>query len=533
MPASTTTFVIVGAGLAGAKAAETLREEGFDGRIVLAGAEAERPYSRPPLSKGFLAGTTARERVFLQPEAFYAENEIELRTAATVERIEPERSEIVLGDGERVGFDRLLLATGSAPRRLTVPGAELDGVLYLRDLEDAEAIRARIEAGRRVVLIGAGWIGAEIGAVLRAQGLHVTIVDQTSVPLERVLGTEVGAVFGDLHSANGVELRLGSGVEAFEGNGSVERVRTSDGQVLDADFVVVGIGVTPRASLAESAGLRVDNGILVDEHLQTSVPGIYAAGDVTNAFHPFYGRHLRVEHWSNARHQGPTAARNMLGRSETYDRIPSFFSEQHDVGMRYWGHPLRWDEVVFRGDPASRQFLAFWLADCRAVAAIDVDVAEAGETVERLIRESKELDRTRLADPQIPLEEVVAEPIARRPKPAGKPLVATKNFVAEGLNFTRRFVGDRFAKNDPTPVDALADGEARILGIDGSKVAVYKDEQGGVHAVSPVCTHMRCLVDWNGADKTWDCPCHGSRFDIDGRVLEGPAKRDLGRREVA
>lgn len=527
------TFVIVGASLAGAKAAETLREEGFDGRLVLIGAESERPYSRPPLSKGYLRGETARERIYLHGEGFYAENEIELRTATRVASVEPSTSQVVLGGGERVGFDRLLLATGSRPRRLSVPGSDLDGVLYLREVEDSDAIRERLERGGRVAVVGAGWIGTEIAASARELGVDVTILDPMAVPLERVLGTEVGAFYRDLHADAGVELALRTGVAAFEGARAVERVVTTDRKRIDADVVVVGVGVTPRTELADAAGLVVDNGILVDEHLRTNSPHVFAAGDVASVRHPLYGRHVRVEHWATARHQGPAAARNMLGREAPYERIPYFFSDQYDVSMEYRGHPTEWDEIVFRGDPAGHEFLAFWLEERRVVAGMNVNVGEVGDAIEELIRSRKEVDRDRLGDSDTPLEEAIAEPVARNRKRARTPLAVVTSFFADGVNYTRRFVGDRITRPEAVAIEALANGEGRLVSVDGEKLAVYKDDAGEVFAVSPVCTHMRCLVEWKGAERTWDCPCHGSRFDHEGRVLEGPAKKDLERKQVS
>ena len=257
------TFAIVGASLAGARAAETLRSEGFDGRVVLVGAESERPYERPPLSKDYLRGESPREKVDVHPETFYAENEIELRLSTPVAGLDPAGSAVTLEDGERVRYDRLLLTTGAEPRLLSVPGAELEGVLYLRDLEDSEAIAERVRRGGKVVVIGAGWIGAEVGASAREKGLEVMIVEQASVPLERVLGPEVGAVYADIHRDHGVELLAGAGLEAFEGERAVERVRLSDGRTIGCDFVVVGVGVAPRTELAEAAGLELENGVLV------------------------------------------------------------------------------------------------------------------------------------------------------------------------------------------------------------------------------------------------------------------------------
>jgi 3-phenylpropionate/trans-cinnamate dioxygenase ferredoxin reductase component len=389
---SNETFVIVGASLAGAKAAETLRAEGFEGRVVLIGAERERPYERPPLSKDYRRRESPRDKAFVHPESFYADNDIELRTSSTVSAIDPAASEAVLEGGERVGYDRLLLTTGSEPRRLRVPGADLDGVLYLRDLDDSDAIAARLEGGRgKVVVIGAGWIGAEVGASARVKGLDVTIVEQASLPLERVLGPELGAVYRDIHVEHGVELLTGTGLEAFEGTGGVERVRLADGRTVDCDFVVVGVGVTPRTELAEAAGLEIDNGIAVSETLETSVPGVFAAGDVASAWHPFYERRIRVEHWANALNQGPAAARSMLGKGEPYARLPYFFSDQYDVGMEYSGYAARWDEVVFRGDPASREFIAYWIDGGRVVAGMNVNVWEVTDEIQELIRSGQEV----------------------------------------------------------------------------------------------------------------------------------------------
>jgi 3-phenylpropionate/trans-cinnamate dioxygenase ferredoxin reductase subunit len=400
------THLIVGASLAGAKAAETLREEGFDGRVVLVGAEDERPYERPPLSKDYLRGEAGRDKVYVHDERFYAEHDIELVLGRSAVSLDTGRRELALDDGERLRYDRLLIATGAEPRRLAIPGAALDGVLYVRSVRDSDALRERLDRGGSVVVVGAGWIGSEVAASARQRGLDVTVVEPASVPLERVLGTELGAVYRDIHTDHGVEMLLGTGVAAFEGDGAVERVRTSDGRALECDFVVIGVGVEPRTGLAAEAGIAVDNGILVDEFLQTGVPGVFAAGDVANSHHPFYGERIRVEHWANALNQGPAAARNMLGHATAYERLPYFFSDQYDVGMEYTGFARSWDRVVVRGDPARREFVAFWLVGDRVVAGMNVNVWDVTDPIKHLIRERVAVDDRRLADPDVALGEL-------------------------------------------------------------------------------------------------------------------------------
>ena len=397
------TFVIVGASLAGAKAAETLRAEGYDGRVVLVGTEAERPYERPPLSKDYLRGELERERIHVHPDGYYAEHDIELRLGRTAVRLDPAARAVELDDGARLEYDALLLATGAEPRRLPIPGAGLDGVLTLRDVGDSDALRARLDAGGSVVVVGAGWIGAEVAASARMRGLDVTVVEPAPLPLARVLGDELGAIYRDIHAEHGVRMLTGTGVEGFEGAGRVERVRTADGTLLDCDFAVVGVGVQPRTQLAEQAGLDVGDGVLVDERLETSAPGVFAAGDVARAFHPFYGERLRVEHWANALGQGPAAARSMLGGREPYDALPYFFSDQYDVGMEYTGYASGEDRVVFRGDPASREFIAFWLRGERVVAGMNVGVWDVTDAIQALIRARADVDVRRLTDPGVPL----------------------------------------------------------------------------------------------------------------------------------
>ncbi len=399
-------FVIVGASLAGAKAAETLREEGFDGSIVLIGEESERPYERPPLSKEYVRGE-ADNKPYVHEESFYSDKDIDLRTSTRVERIDPSSGQITLGDGETLDFDTLLLATGAQPRRLSLPGANLDGVLYLRSVQDSDAIRERIDRTGRLVTIGAGWIGAEVAASARQRGCEVAIVEMTDLPLLRVLGPELGAIYRDIHTDHGVTFLGGTTVEAIEGANKVEAVRLAGGHRIEADFVVVGVGVEPRIELGRAAGLEIDNGIVSDEFLRTSADNVFVAGDVANPHHPLLGERIRVEHWANALNQGPAAARNMLGRAQPYERIPYFFSDQYDVGMEYSGYATDWDEVVFRGDPQNREFIAFWLKDDRVLAGMNVNVWDVTDDIQALIRSRQPVDRRRLVDTDTPLGEPV------------------------------------------------------------------------------------------------------------------------------
>jgi len=404
--ASDQTFVIVGASLAGAKAAETLRSEGFGGRVVLIGEETERPYERPLLSKEYLRGDKPVAKLYVHDEDFYAANDIELRTETHVESVDTGTHDITLPGGSRIPYNRLLIATGAAPRALSLPGADLPGVRYLRRRSDSDALRGAISSASRVVVIGAGWIGSEVAASACQLGAEVAIVAPESVPLERVLGPEVGGVYRELHAENGVDLHLSTQIEAVVGTSAAQGVRTSDGSVIEGDLVVVGIGVSPRDELARGAGLTVENGIVVDEFLRTSAPDVFAAGDVAATWNPRYDRRIRVEHWANALNQGQTAARNMLGQETAFTKLPYFYSDQYDLGMEYNGYAADWDQVVLRGDTAGREFLAFWLKDGRVLAGMNANIWDQGDDIKALIRGGAPVDAGRLADPSVPLADL-------------------------------------------------------------------------------------------------------------------------------
>ena len=405
--ASDQAIVIVGASLAGAKAAEALRTEGFDGQVVLIGEETERPYERPLLSKDYLRGEKPEAKLYVHDEGFYADNDIELMTDTLVVSIDPGAHEVTLPGGRRMRYSRLLLSTGAAPRSLFLPGSDLPGVRYLRQLGDSDALRSAIRAANRVVVIGAGWLGSEVAASARQLGAEVTIVGPEAVPLERALGPEVGDIYRGLHTEHGVNLHLSTKIGAIVGDGAAQGVRTANGSVIEGDLVVVGIGASPRDELARDAGLAVDKGIVVDEFLRTSAPDVFAAGDVAATWNTRYNRRIRVEHWANALNQGPSAARNMLGKSTQYSKLPYFYSDQYDLGMEYNGYAAGWDRVVLRGDPATREFLAFWLKAGRVLSVMNANIWDQGDGIKALIRSGATIEAGRLADPSVPLADLL------------------------------------------------------------------------------------------------------------------------------
>ena len=402
-----TTHLIIGASLAGAKAAETLRGEGFDGPLVMVGEERELPYERPPLSKDYLLGKAERETVYVHPQHWYAEHQVDLRLGVAATGLHPGAHEVTLADGSTIGYAKLLLTTGSSPRRLSVPGAGLDGVLYLRNVGDSDRIKAALQSSSRVTVIGAGWIGLEVAAAARAAGVAVTVLEMAELPLLRVLGRQVAQVFASLHRDHGVDLRCGVQVAGITGrNGQADGVLLADGSRIDADVVIAGVGITPNTELAAAAGLDISNGIRVDAQLRSSDPDIYAAGDVASAFYPRLGRHIRVEHWANALHQPQAAARAMLGQDVAYDRVPYFFTDQFDLGMEYSGYvePDGYDEVVFRGDVGGREFIAFWLSGGQVLAGMNVNVWDVNDAIQGLVRDGGRVDKDALADPERRLE---------------------------------------------------------------------------------------------------------------------------------
>jgi 3-phenylpropionate/trans-cinnamate dioxygenase ferredoxin reductase component len=407
------TFIIVGGGLAGAIAAQTLREEGFDGRITLLGDEPHRPYERPPLSKDYLQGKADRDSIFAHPEPWYAEHAVELRLGTAVTSLDPAARTVTTAAGVQLGYDKLLLTTGSTPRRLRVPGADLDGVHYLRSVDDSERIKAGFAHAHRVAIIGAGWIGLETAAAARNAGPDVTLLEHAELPLLRVLGPETAPIFADLHRDHGVHLRCQVAVAELTGRkGAVTGVILSDRSRIDADVVLVGVGITPNTQLAAEAGLEADNGIIVDEHLRTSDLNIFAAGDVANAYNPRLDRHIRVEHWANARRQGATAGRAMLGQDAVDARPSYFFSDQYDLSMEYTGDigPSGYDQVIFRRYADSAQLIVFWLSGQRVQAGMNINIWDVAHDIERLVQSPHPADTDDLADPNIQLASMLRRP---------------------------------------------------------------------------------------------------------------------------
>jgi 3-phenylpropionate/trans-cinnamate dioxygenase ferredoxin reductase subunit len=407
-------FVIVGSMLAGATAAVTLREEGFDGEVVLMGGEPTFPYERPPLSKTFLRGESPIQEAMVRPESFYADNAIETRFGTTVVGVDASAKTVTVAGGDDVRYDSLLVATGARNRRFRIPGIELDGVFDLRTVWDAARIRSEMVPGRRVVIAGMGFIGSEVAASLRQRGLDVRVVADGKAPLDRVLGEDVGRVLEGIHRDHGVGLTFNARVESFEGDGHVRSVTTADGPSLECDFVVLGLGVEPVTGFLEGSGIEVDNGVLVDERCRANVAGVFAAGDVANHFHPVYGRRVRVEHWDNARRQGRAAALNMMGRDTVYDEIHWFWSDQYEHSIQYAGHHREWDELVIRGSLEARSFAGFYMMDGRVQAVVSLDRPADVLDAMPLIAAGGVVDTAKLRDEDVPLSSLTTTAVGRR-----------------------------------------------------------------------------------------------------------------------
>ncbi|MCC3311603.1 NAD(P)/FAD-dependent oxidoreductase [Nocardia africana] len=395
-------FVIVGGGLAAAKLAESLRDNDFDGNITLIGEEAQLPYERPPLSKEHLLGKKSLADFTVHTEQWYRDHDVELLLGTTVTAIDRSSKTVALPDGSTRPYDKLALATGSRSRRLPIPGADAEGVHMLRTIGQSDALISLFGSARRLVVIGAGWIGLEVTAAARTAGLDVTVLEVGAVPLQAALGEEMGAVFGELHRAHGVDLRCGvKAAEIVTADGKATGVRLADDTIVDADAVLIAVGARPNVELAADAGLAVEGGVLVDESLASSDPDIVAVGDIADQQHPVLGQRVRVEHWATALNQPAVAALTMLDRPATYDRLPYFFTDQYDLGMEYTGFvaPGATTSVVVRGDTGSREFVAFWLDQGnRVLAGMNVNVWDVTDRIKELILGGEPVNPDALAD---------------------------------------------------------------------------------------------------------------------------------------
>ncbi|WP_431218561.1 NAD(P)/FAD-dependent oxidoreductase [Leifsonia xyli] len=402
---SNPTVVIAGAGLAGASAATELRERGFGGRILLLGQEEHRPYIRPPLSKEFLKGDGSVDDADVHPADWYADNDVDFVPGVEAGSFEVGAHELFVSEGGRITYDSLVIATGAHARPLGVPGSGHGAVFMLRTREDAAWLRSAIEVGgRRVVLIGSGWIGLEVAAAARGYGNDVTVIGHSAVPLSGAIGRELGGVFERLHRENGVVFRNGADVVGVDG-GEEQAVVLASGERIPADVVIAGVGAVPNTAVAERSGARIADGVLTDKGMRTSIDDVYAVGDVANPFLPAIGRHLRSEHWANAIASGKVAAHAILGERASYDDIPYFYSDQYDLGMEYSGYAplIPGSRVVYRGDAEAREFVAFWLRNDRVVAGMNVNVWDVQDDIQRLIRSGERMDADRLADESIDL----------------------------------------------------------------------------------------------------------------------------------
>lgn len=399
-------YVIIGAGMAGNATAETLRKQGFDGEIHLVGAELHRPYDRPPLSKEFLRGDKEQEKLYFKPEEFYSEQSIELHLGTGAASLDLTSKTVVLSNSDTLHFDKLLLATGARVKTLPIPGSDLYGVHYLRTIEDAQVISQSMNGASRVAIVGAGFIGSEVAAVCKTSGLEVTVLEIQPQPMAHILGEEMGAIYANLHTSRGIDLRLSEGISEIRGSSRAEQVITNQGSVIDCDFVVIGVGITPDTTLAAAAGLDVNGGILINEFCQTSHPDIYAAGDVANWFHPGLGRRLCVEHWDNALNQGAAAAKSMLGNPEPYSPTLYFWSDQYDLNIQYLGHATEWEEIAVRGNPAEEKFTAFYLKEASVHGALVVNNFRDVRPTRTLISQKTSVTAASLSDESTNLKQL-------------------------------------------------------------------------------------------------------------------------------
>lgn len=503
-------LVLIGAGQTSASAARTLRRQGFDGGIVIVGDESHAPYQRPPLSKEYLQSKSERAELEAVPANWYAENNVTLELGRRAVRVDKQSLGVTLDDGRTLESNAVLIATGGSPRKF--PGAQGDSILYLRTIEDAERIRAHARPGRHIIIVGGGFIGSEIAASARTLGADVTMLEALTTPLERVLGAMVGAVCGAIHQDNGVDVRCGVSVESITETAAGVLVKTQAGETIAGDVVVVGIGIVPNVDVAKATEITVGNGIRVDEFCRTTAPGIYAAGDVANHYHPLFDRRMRVEHFDNATRQGAVAALNMLGFRTRYEDPHWFWSDQYDHSFQYVGHAERWDDIVVRGSIEERDFVAFFMLDGKIHGAFGLNRGGDIMVVKSLLAGKVAVDEEELRDQDFDLGELLAQD-AEDEEPGDD---------AAGV---AQSDGDyhRVARSGQ-----VQEGSVRRFVVQNTEVAIAR-LNGKAYALHNLCTHLAChlssgKVEHNGLT----CLCHGSIFDLaSGEPINPPASRPV------
>jgi len=504
-------FVLIGGGQTSASAARTLRRQGFDGSIIIVGDEPHAPYQRPALSKEYLQGRSSIDEIWAAAPEWYSQNDVQLEIGARVARVDRSTLDVVLEDDRKLRADAVLIATGGARRRL--PNAEGESILYLRTLEDAQRIREYARPGRHIIIVGGGFIGSEIAASARTLGADVTMLEGLQAPLERVLGSMLGAVLGEIHREQGVVVRCGVMVDSIaQTPGGGVRVETRDGARIEGDIAVVGIGIAPNVDVAKATEITVGNGIRVDEFCRTTALNIYAAGDVANHYHPLYDRRMRVEHFDNATRQGAAAALNMLGERVRYDDAHWFWSDQYDHSLQYAGHAERWDDLVVRGSLEARDFVAFFLLEGRLAGAFGLNRGGEVMIAKELLAGRLSVDGNKLRDEDFDLssllhQEEVSEDSA---SDGGDTATAADNF-------------HRAARSGQ-----VREGSVRRFVVQGAELAIAR-LNGKAYALHNLCTHLACHLSSGKVENNGlTCLCHGSIFDLaSGEPINPPASRPV------
>lgn len=503
-------LVLIGAGQTSASAARTLRRQGFDGGIVIVGDEPHAPYQRPPLSKEYLQDKTTRDELGATPANWYSDNDVRLELGTRAVRVDKQTLDVTLDNGQSLKANAVLIATGGSPRRF--PGAQGDSILYLRTLEDADRIRAHARPGRHIIIVGGGFIGSEIAASARTLGAQVTMLEALSTPLERVLGATIGAVCAAIHIDNGVDVRCGVSVESIAETASGVIVKTRDGDSIAGDVVVVGIGIIPNVDLAKATEITVGNGIRVDEFCRTTAPGIYAAGDVANHYHPLFDRRIRVEHFDNATRQGAVAALNMLGGRIRYEDPHWFWSDQYDHSLQYVGHAERWDDIVVRGSVEDRDFVAFLMLDGKIAGAFGLNRGGDIMVVKSLLSGRIAVDPEELRDEDVDLSQLL-----------GSDEEAEE--ISDETDAAAQTDGDfhRAARSGQ-----VREGSVRRFVVQNTEVAIAR-LNGKAYALHNLCTHLACHLSSGKVENNGlTCLCHGSIFDLaSGEPINPPASRPV------